>query len=311
MCFPKADFLTVAAETLEIDAALVTERIAILEGDRRIEVMDLAHEGTLLPFLWSKQLFNAEIGIARELKRIKEGPCCSRDVDIVKALEWVQKKLNIALAPHQAEAVSTAVKTKVQIITGGPGTGKSTITNAIMTITEQLSTKIVLAAPTGRAAKRMTEITGRKAFTIHSLLEYDFKTFGFKRKRDNPLDCDLLIVDEASMIDTYLMWSLLKAIPDHARLILVGDIYQLPSVETGNVLKDLIASKAIPVNMLTEIYRQAAGSRIVTNAIRSIAATFRISVILATATSTSSMLKPRKSFKRYRFPSLTPPADEV
>jgi exodeoxyribonuclease V alpha subunit len=114
----------------------------------------------------------------------------------------------------------------------------------------------------------MTEITGRKAFTIHALLEFDFATFGFKRKRDNPLDCDLLIVDESSMIDTMLMWSLLKAIPDRARVILVGDINQLPSVGPGNVLKDIIASKSLSVSMLTEIFRQAAGSRIITNAHR-------------------------------------------
>ena len=125
-----------------------------------------------------------------------------------------------------------------------------------------------MAAPTGRAAKRMSEITKCKAFTIHSLLEFDFRIQGFKRNRHNPLDCDLLIVDEASMIDTYLMYALLKALPDHARVIFVGDVNQLPSVGPGNVLKDMIASLSLPVTTLTEIFRQAAGSHIITNAHR-------------------------------------------
>lgn len=266
VCFPRHEFLKAATAILETNETNVENCIEALEQNRRIEVMDLLCEGQVTPFLWSKLLFMAEIGIARELKRIRDGVCALRQVDTAKALDWVENRLNIKLAPHQKEAVETALQNKVLVITGGPGTGKSTITNAIMSITEQLSSKILLAAPTGRAAKRMTEITGKKAFTIHSLLEFDFSTFGFKRKRDNPLDCDLLIVDESSMIDTSLMWSLLKAIPDSARLILVGDINQLPSVGPGNVLKDIITSKSIPVSMLTEIFRQAAGSRIIVNA---------------------------------------------
>lgn len=268
VCYPKAEFITAAETILETNQENITACIQKLEEDRRIEVMDLMYEGAVVPFLWNKLLFMAEIGIARELKRLRDGDCSLRKVDVAKALDWVQKRLNIELAPHQKAAVATALDSKVQIITGGPGTGKSTITNAIMAITEQLSPNILLAAPTGRAAKRMTEITGRKASTIHSLLEFDFSNFGFKRKRDNPLECDLLIVDESSMIDTALMWSLLKAVPDHARLILVGDINQLPSVGPGNVLKDIIGSKSIPVSMLTEIFRQAAGSRIIVNAHR-------------------------------------------
>lgn len=268
VCYPKAEFIQAAESILETNQENITTCILKLENDRRIEVMDLMHEGQVVPFLWNKLLFMAEIGIARELKRLRDSDCSLRKVDIAKAIDWVQKRLNIELAPHQKEAVATAMDSKVQVITGGPGTGKSTITNAIMAITEVLSPRILLAAPTGRAAKRMTEITGRKASTIHSLLEFDFSNFGFKRKRDNPLECDLLIVDECSMIDTSLMWSLLKAIPDHARLILVGDINQLPSVGPGNVLKDIIGSKSISVSMLTEIFRQAAGSRIITNAHR-------------------------------------------
>ncbi|MGZ3633772.1 MAG: SF1B family DNA helicase RecD2 [Parachlamydiaceae bacterium] len=268
VCYPHHEFLTIANEVLEAPESLIKECLSNLHQNSRIEVMDLVHAGEIVPFLWNKYLFAAEIGIAQEIKRIKQAPCALRNVDIQKAVDWVQKKLQIELAANQKEAVIQALESKLLIITGGPGTGKSTITNAIMAITEILSPKILLAAPTGRAAKRMTEITGRKAQTIHSLLEFDFSNYGFKRKKDNPLDCDLIIVDESSMIDTPLMWSLLKAIPDHARLILVGDIYQLPSVGPGNVLKDLIYSKCVPVTMLTEIFRQATGSRIIVNAHR-------------------------------------------
>jgi len=218
--------------------------------------------------MWLKPLFYSEVGICRQLMRLRQAPCRLRAIEIDKALEWVQQKLGIKLASNQLQAVTQAMKEKVQIITGGPGTGKSTITKAILTITEKLSDKIILAAPTGRAAKRMSEITGKKARTIHSLLEYDFQSGKFKRGVDNPLDCDLAIIDEASMIDTFLMYSILKAIPDHARIIFVGDINQLPSVGPGNVLKDIITSRCIPVTTLSEIFRQAAGSSIITNAHR-------------------------------------------
>lgn len=265
VCYPESEFLIAAESILEINKEAVSSRIEFLQDEMRIERMNLALGSELIPFLWSKQLFLSEIGIAKELKRLRDAPCGLRSVDTPKALEWVQKKLTIELAPNQAKAVSIALEEKVQIITGGPGTGKSTITNAIMAITEKLTSKILLAAPTGRAAKRMSEITKRKASTLHTLLEYDFKS-GFKRKRDNPLECDLLIVDEASMIDTSLMYSLLRAVPDHARVIFVGDINQLPSVGPGNVLKDLIHSKTLAVTTLNEIFRQAAGSMIITNA---------------------------------------------
>ncbi|TAK45886.1 MAG: ATP-dependent RecD-like DNA helicase, partial [Saprospiraceae bacterium] len=191
-----------------------------------------------------------------------------REVKVPNAIEWAEKKLTIQLAENQRLAVGKSLSEKVHIITGGPGTGKSTITKVILLITHQLTQKILLAAPTGRAAKRLSEITGLKASTIHSLLEFDFSIGGFRRNRDHPLDCDLLIVDEASMIDTVLMFNLLKAIPTHARVIFVGDVDQLPSVGAGNVLQDLILSKKIPVTRLTEIFRQAASSKIIVNAHR-------------------------------------------
>lgn len=268
VCYPSLDFLDAAEKILEVPRDFIDSRIAHLAKEERIIVFDLIVDGTTKSHVWARPFFNAEIGISRELMRIKKGACKLRQVDVPRALQWVQEALKITLAKNQQDAVACALSEKVQIITGGPGTGKSTITKAILAITSKLTDRIVLAAPTGRAAKRMTEITGKKASTIHSLLEFDFKAGKFKRNRESPIECDLIIVDESSMIDTYLMNSLLKAIPTDARLILVGDINQLPSVGPGNVLKDIINARCVSVTMLTEIFRQAAGSRIITNAHR-------------------------------------------
>jgi exodeoxyribonuclease V alpha subunit len=266
VCYPLKEFLPEAEKILVVDATLIQERLTFLKNEDRIELFDLVYSGELTPFIWIKFLFVAETGIAREIQRLFRTPSPLRSIDVPRALEWVQAKLKIQLASHQQSAVSCSLIEKLHIITGGPGTGKSTITNAILTVTAKLTNKICLAAPTGRAAKRMTEITGQKAVTIHSLLEFDFRRGKFKRNRENPLDCDLIIVDEASMIDTLLMYNLLKAIPHHCRVIFVGDINQLPSVGPGNVLKDIISSNSVSVTLLTEIFRQAAGSRIITNA---------------------------------------------
>lgn len=266
VCYPEEDFLPVAREILEVSEDMVKDRLSELQKGNRIERFPLIISGENKPHLWFKPLFNAEVGIAQELEAIKKSPSNLRSINTEKALVWVQEKLKIELAKSQADAVTDSLTTKLLIITGGPGTGKSTITNAILKISEQLTGNILLAAPTGRAAKRMSEITGRTAKTIHSLLEMDFKSGGFKRKKDNPLVCDLIIIDESSMIDTQLMFSLLKAIPRTARVIFVGDINQLPSVGPGNVLLDMIRSLQIPVVTLTEIFRQAQGSQIIVNA---------------------------------------------
>lgn len=268
VCFPYDELVKLSEEILEASKETVVERIATLARESRIEVGEMSHEGKNERFVWLRPLFMAETGICRQIARLNYSTCTLRSIDIPKALEWVQKKLELTLAPNQLDAVAQSMHDKVQIITGGPGTGKSTITKAILSITEKLTNRIILAAPTGRAAKRMTDITGKKASTIHSLLEFDFRHGKFKRGIDNPLECDLIIIDEASMIDTYLMYSLLKAIPDTSRVIFVGDINQLPSVGPGNVLKDMISSRAVPVTALNEIFRQAAGSRIITNAHR-------------------------------------------
>jgi exodeoxyribonuclease V alpha subunit len=207
-----------------------------------------------------------EKGVAHDLKRLIKAPCKLRSVQLDKAVDWAETTLKLTFAEQQKEAIKAGLSEKLHIITGGPGTGKSTITKALVRVTEKLSRKIVLAAPTGRAAKRLSEITKKEALTLHALLQYDFKAGGFKRNRGNPLDADLIILDEVSMVDLSLMYHFIKAVPDHARLLLIGDVHQLPSVGAGNVLADLIDSHRISTTTLNEIFRQAAGSSIITNA---------------------------------------------
>lgn len=180
----------------------------------------------------------------------------------------MEQRIGLTLAESQRAAVATALASKLLVITGGPGVGKTTIVNAILRILVAKGVRVLLAAPTGRAAKRLTETTGMDARTIHRLLENDPKTGGFKRGEEHPLECDLLVLDESSMIDVPLMHALLKAMPADAALLMVGDVDQLPSVGPGQVLADMIASGSVPTVRLTEIFRQAASSRIIVNAHR-------------------------------------------
>jgi exodeoxyribonuclease V alpha subunit len=213
-------------------------------------------------------LYRAEQVIAARLGRLADGPLPWPAIDPEKALPWIGRKTGLALADSQVAAIRLALLSKVLVITGGPGVGKTTIVNAILRILAAKGVNLLLCAPTGRAAKRMTEATGFEAKTIHRLLEVDPKGGGFKRNSDNTLACDLLVIDETSMVDVLLMQALLKAVPDHAALLIVGDIDQLPSVGPGQVLADVIASGAVPVVRLTEVFRQAAQSRIITTAHR-------------------------------------------
>ena len=211
-------------------------------------------------------LYQAERGIAEHIGRIRSGPLPWPEIDADKALPWIERKTGLTLAASQAEAIRLALQSKVMVITGGPGVGKTTIVNSILRILAAKDMKLLLCAPTGRAAKRMSEATGMEARTIHRLLEFDPKAFGFKRNEASPLDCDLLVIDESSMVDVSLMQSLLKAVPSAAALLIVGDIDQLPSVGPGQVLADVIESGAVPVVRLTEVFRQAARSKIITTA---------------------------------------------
>lgn len=261
-----------AAEMLKVDRDIVVRAMAGLFENRRIVMEDLNVPGEELrpnhKAVYLPPFYTAEAGLARGLLSLKEGQTFFRPADPGKVISGVEENLNIRLAEKQKEAVALAVENKVLVITGGPGTGKTTIIRAILGIYLSLGLRISLAAPTGRAAKRMQEATGFDARTIHRLLEFGYQAGGFQRDRENPLEADAVIVDEASMIDTILMHHLLKAIPGHASLILVGDVNQLPSVGPGSVLKDIIDSGRFRVVTLTEIFRQAGESRIVVNAHR-------------------------------------------
>ena len=213
-------------------------------------------------------LHRAERGVAKALGRLLRGRVPWPSINPERALPWAERQLGLELAPSQAGAVRAALGSKVMVITGGPGVGKTTIVNAILRVLAAKRIRIELAAPTGRAAKRLSETTYMEARTIHRLLEFDPISGGFRRDKANPLDCDVLVIDETSMVDLPLMDSVLKALPPKAGLLLVGDVDQLPSVGPGQVLADLIGSGALPVARLVEVFRQAAKSRIVVNAHR-------------------------------------------
>jgi exodeoxyribonuclease V alpha subunit len=264
-CGLPVDELVPLAETLlEVPAELIR---TALELERQEGTVIANHIGeTLCVFL--AKLYRAERIIAERLLRLTNGSLPWSWIDPDKALPWLEKRIGLALAESQIGAVRLALKSKVLVMTGGPGVGKTTIVKAILRILAVKGTRLLLCAPTGRAAKRMTEATGFEAKTVHRLLEVDPKNGSFKRGEDNPLDCDLLVVDEASMVDVLLMQALISAVPVRSALLIVGDIDQLPSVGPGQVLADIIASGAVPVVRLTEVFRQAAESRIITSAHR-------------------------------------------
>jgi exodeoxyribonuclease V alpha subunit len=214
-------------------------------------------------WLYLKALYVAEVGVARGLCSLRRGQHPLPPVRIDVALDWVERKMGLELAPTQRDAIRQATQQKVLVITGGPGVGKTTIVRGILEIFTAKGMQCALAAPTGRASKRLSEATGREAKTIHRLLEFDPASGNFKRAEDRPLELDLLVVDETSMVDIALMSHLLRAVPPSACLVLVGDVDQLPSVGPGTVLADIIYSNAVPVVRLTEIFRQAGQSWIV------------------------------------------------
>jgi exodeoxyribonuclease V alpha subunit len=261
---PIADLLRLTEKLIEVSPTLV-ETALVLELDAGEIVADPL-DGERCVFLAG--LYRAEQGIAARLRALSANPPPWPAIDVARAIPWVEMRTGLLLAESQKAAVGLAVSTKVLVVTGGPGVGKTTLVRSILRILTAKGVQVALCAPTGRAAKRLGESTGLEARTIHRLLETDPKTGTFKRGEEHPLDCDLLVVDEASMVDVLLMRSLLRALPDTAALLVVGDVDQLPSVGPGQVLTDIIASGAVPVVRLTEVFRQAAESRVIVNAHR-------------------------------------------
>ncbi|MCF8144137.1 MAG: ATP-dependent RecD-like DNA helicase [Deltaproteobacteria bacterium] len=270
--FPYESLLDKCVEALEIRPERIAEALEEVAKEKRVIIEDMKNPADntsqATRGVYLARFHVSETGAARHLKALLSAPKSIREIDADKAVSWVQQRLSISLAADQIRAIRSAAKNKALVITGGPGTGKTTIINAILTIFSGLKIRMLLAAPTGRAAKRMSEITGREARTIHRMLEYSLQKGGFQKNEKSPLCCDLLVVDEASMIDTILMYHLLRAIPPEATFILVGDVNQLPSVGAGNVLADVIGSGSVPVVELHQIFRQARESRIVVNAHR-------------------------------------------
>ena len=259
---PVEELAPLAVKLLEVPKELVQTALDLELADGTVVADTVA--GT--PCIFLGGLYRAEKVIAERFLRIAGGKLPWPDIDAEKAVPWVERKIGMSLAASQANAVRQALISKAFIITGGPGVGKTTLVNAILRILAAKGVPLLQCAPTGRAARRMTEATGFAAKTIHRLLEADPGSGGFKRNANNPLDCELLVVDETSMVDVMLMQALLKAVPDDAALLIVGDIDQLPSVGPGQVLSDIIASGVVPVARLREVFRQAARSRIVTSA---------------------------------------------
>ena len=278
---PEEELLDQACQQLAVDRDLARQAVLALEQEERVVRESLDELPGRLPAVFRedgeeaeapevavylRRYHHYESKTAFYLHRLLHSPKAVRFAEPDALVEKVTESLSISLAPEQLEAVRTAARSKVMVLTGGPGTGKTTIINAIIRLFAEVKAKILLAAPTGRAAKRMSETSGREARTIHRLLEYSPQEDGFARNEDNPLACGLLVVDEASMMDTLLFYHLLKAVPMGATVVLVGDVHQLPSVGPGNVLADIIASGAVPVVELTEIFRQSAESEIICNA---------------------------------------------
>jgi exodeoxyribonuclease V alpha subunit len=261
---PREILLKKAQELLKVPPEPLAQAISALSREGRLVLQDLPEDQAV----YKKPGWVAETGIARDLSLLKLIPAPSPPLHLMDLLKEVQKERGLTLSPEQIQAVTMALKEKILIITGGPGTGKTTIVSCILDLFRRLGARVLLMAPTGRAAKRLTETTGAEATTIHRALEFSPQTGSFRRNASEPLRAEVVVVDEMSMVDTFLMYHLLRAHPPESRLILVGDVYQLPAVGPGNVLKDLMDSGVVPVARLTQIYRQARQSLIVVNAHR-------------------------------------------
>lgn len=259
-----ADLIKTSVDLLAINPEVIAAAIEQQITEKKLIPTDFTGK----PGVFVAALYHAEVNVANTIRNILQQPPSWQDIDLSKAIPWVEQQNNITLSASQCEAIKLAIHSKVLIITGGPGVGKTTIVNSILKIIRAKTSKVLLCAPTGRAAKRLSESTGIDAKTLHRLLIFDPTTRKFKHNEHNQLEADLIIVDETSMVDILLMQHLLKAVPENCALIFVGDVDQLPSIGPGSVLANLIDSKVIPTVCLTEIYRQAASSQIILNAHR-------------------------------------------
>ena len=262
--YPEAGVIDETMRLTNIAPEVITEAIeAGRTEDEFVRDRAAVPNAAAEEWLYLKPLFLAEVGVARAVRALAQGDHPLPAIDVDAALAWVQAKMRIDFAPTQRAAIRAATTEKVLVVTGGPGVGKTTIVRGLIEIFAAKRLRVSLAAPTGRAAKRLSESTGRDARTIHRLLEFDPGLGRFKRDRDHPLDTDLLVVDEASMVDVVLMNQLLRAVPPWCCVAFVGDVDQLPSVGPGTVLRDLIESGVVKVVRLTEIFRQAGASDII------------------------------------------------
>nr|HPZ64867.1 AAA family ATPase [Bacillota bacterium] len=270
--YPYKQLVEKTTELLQVEQEVVVRGLERLLESRRVVMEDLSRYGEAVDgeekAVYLAPFHHCEVNLARRLLQLREQQGVLPVEDWQPVLDRVERQLGVKLAPRQREAVEQSLFNKVLVITGGPGTGKTTIIKAILELFRSRNMRVLLAAPTGRAAKRMQEATGYEARTLHRLLEYSPRQGGFSRNEDNPLEAEVLIVDEASMIDLLLMYHLVKAIPPQASLILVGDTNQLPSVGPGHVLKSIIDSGKFKVITLVDIFRQSRWSRIVVNAHR-------------------------------------------